>query len=543
MSLTASSSRKFLHVLPLLAALAFAKPLGKFLDVRPLDSHGPADLLAELEAMENITDFDHANMTTARTERLEVALLPLFKIASQDVNGRVDAKAARYLLHRLFASRHAWHLNGLDPAESSSSPSKVGAALYESGETFTLRQLARFAAAIETLVHAENIKRLQKVFDLYGYSRQEKFDDLAAAEVVEAYMVQFITIVLPTDTPYHERFSYCQRMKEWGETKLFAEEVRRSVVEAWEGGQSLSLWDSCLKAVEEIGERYGRWQNKHCLAMKSNLMDLETPGTGRVPLSSFWAPLLWDPRWLFVETAPTLERLGALDSTHQSVVIPNYLYSSANCIGGEKYYDVCCISECESLLGEIESHIGAPTASPERLAQLLATLPSSTVNAPRELPASLVQRLEDVAAQHQGAVVLHGRLFAQVLHHAYPHECPYPHLSSRPNIEESQRRSQRIESEARVTVASVIAYTEAARNCSESGLEASDELPWSDEEELFLQRLWLDEQARFGLSDASFVVPIVGTLLAPVAVRMTFKRLLSNAIGSHGKGLSTSYNV
>eukprot|EP00928_Gymnodinium_smaydae_P010767 TRINITY_DN14058_c0_g1_i1.p1 TRINITY_DN14058_c0_g1~~TRINITY_DN14058_c0_g1_i1.p1 ORF type:complete len:544 (-),score=106.88 TRINITY_DN14058_c0_g1_i1:300-1931(-) len=543
MSLTASSSRKFLHVLPLLAASAFAKPLGKFLDVRPVDSHGPADLLADLEAMENITDFDHANMTTARTERLEVALLPLFKIASQDVNGRVDAKAARYLLHRLFASRHAWHLNGLDPAESSSSPSKVGAALYESGETFTLRQLARFAAAIETLVHAENIKRLQKVFDLYGYSRQEKFDDLAAAEVVESYMVHFVTIVLAADTPYEERFSYCQRIKEWDETKLFAEEVRRNVVEGWEGGQPLSLWNSCLKAVEEIGERYGRWQNKHCLAMKSNLMDLETPGTGRVPLSSFWGPLVQDPRWLFVETAPTLERLGALDSTHQSVVIPNYLYSSSNCMGGEKYYDVCCVSECESLLSEIESHINAPAASPERLAQLLATLPSSTLNAPRELPATLVQRLEDVAAQHQGVVVLHGRLFAQVLHHAYPHECPYPHVSSKPSIEESQRRSQRIQEAARVTVESVIAYTEAARNFTEIGFEASDELPWSDEEELFLQGLWLDEQARVGLSDVSFVVPIMGTLLAAGALCLRFKQPLWSALGLQGKGSGASYNV
>merc|ERR1712217_150110 len=40
----------------------------------------------------------------------------------------------------------------------------------------------------------------------------------------------------------------------------------------------------------------------------------------------------------------------------------------------------------------------------------------------------------EVAAQHDGRVPLHGRLFAQWMHHAYPHECPYPHKagSTRP---------------------------------------------------------------------------------------------------------------
>merc|ERR1711933_446321 len=33
----------------------------------------------------------------------------------------------------------------------------------------------------------------------------------------------------------------------------------------------------------------------------------------------------------------------------------------------------------------------------------------------------------EVAKQHDGRVPLHGRLFAQWMHHAYPHECPYPH--------------------------------------------------------------------------------------------------------------------
>ena len=36
--------------------------------------------------------------------------------------------------------------------------------------------------------------------------------------------------------------------------------------------------------------------------------------------------------------------------------------------------------------------------------------------------------MEQVASHHGGKVPLHGRLFAQWLHHAFPRECPYPHV-------------------------------------------------------------------------------------------------------------------
>jgi len=38
-------------------------------------------------------------------------------------------------------------------------------------------------------------------------------------------------------------------------------------------------------------------------------------------------------------------------------------------------------------------------------------------------------QLEEVAEFHDGQIPLHGRLMAQWLHYAFPHECPYPHVS------------------------------------------------------------------------------------------------------------------
>merc|ERR1719198_2768220 len=84
----------------------------------------------------------------------------------------------------------------------------------------------------------------------------------------------------------------------------------------------------------------------------------------------------------------------------------------------------------------LEKGLAAPTGKPERIAEIVADLPSATVNAPRKLSNSLVRRLAEISETHNGLVPLHGRLFAQWLHHAYPQECSYPYLSGtiNPNI-------------------------------------------------------------------------------------------------------------
>jgi len=63
----------------------------------------------------------------------------------------------------------------------------------------------------------------------------------------------------------------------------------------------------------------------------------------------------------------------------------------------------------------------------------VAALGSSTVQAPRNLNAPLLYRLNEIAEGHGGTVPLHGRLFAQWMHHAYPRECPFPHVSGTKN--------------------------------------------------------------------------------------------------------------
>merc|ERR1719378_394336 len=81
------------------------------------------------------------------------------------------------------------------------------------------------------------------------------------------------------------------------------------------------------------------------------------------------------------------------------------------------------------MMGHVEREIGAPEATPAEVISIVSGMSSSTVEGPRNLPTKLVNKLDDAAAQHGGTVQIHGRMFAQWMHHAFPRECPFPHVS------------------------------------------------------------------------------------------------------------------
>merc|ERR1719221_1600584 len=79
-------------------------------------------------------------------------------------------------------------------------------------------------------------------------------------------------------------------------------------------------------------------------------------------------------------------------------------------------------------MNDLEGKIQAPMASPERLLGVVRNTSSQSVDAPRQLSQDLEDKLHSIAKRHSGEVPLHGRLFAQWMHHAFPSECPFPHV-------------------------------------------------------------------------------------------------------------------
>jgi len=269
----------------------------------------------------------------------------------------------------------------------------------------------------------------------------------------------------------------------------FVQEVRKSVLDSSTSG-SVTDWSAMVKVLEEVGMRYGPWQNQECQALKHTLMSLEKAGTGRVPLAKFYGSALNDGNWQFMESVPYLRQLGALDDTdpaRMSVIVPNYINSPSNCVASSKFYKVCCIDECDSLLAHLETQIGSPYTQANKIATLISALPSNTVQAPRTLPTALISRLDDIASQHEGLVPLHGRLFAQWMHHAYPLECGFPHVTGTTMpldplkfIANTGEDHVAQEEEMHRIVDESKASTEA---------DEIDELPWTTEEELIAHPL------------------------------------------------------
>merc|ERR1719203_2114486 len=124
-----------------------------------------------------------------------------------------------------------------------------------------------------------------------------------------------------------------------------------------------------------------------------------------------------------------LRRNGVLDESDPkkpTIIVPNWVYARHRCDGPhETFYMFCCVDHCSALLESLEVSIGQPAARPGVIAKLVAELETDTVVAPRNLSASLLKRLVNIA-EDGGSVSLHSRAFAQWLHYAFPNECPLP---------------------------------------------------------------------------------------------------------------------
>jgi len=183
------------------------------------------------------------------------------------------------------------------------------------------------------------------------------------------------------------------------------------------------------------------------------------------------------------------------------VIVPNYLSGPNNCIEASEVHTYCCKDECGVLVAEVERGIGAPMGATGDIARLVSQISSDTVEAPRNLTSELMSKLESVATRHGGRVPLHGRLFAQWMHHAFPNECPHPHVSgtTAPKTTNAFKKSG---GKVSVTTEERAQYIAAHTPLQETREDEADSLLWSEEEELLsyddfnLQSPWKIESLR-----------------------------------------------
>merc|ERR1719440_1455210 len=295
-----------------------------------------------------------------------------------------------------------------------------------------------------------------------------------------------------------------------------------------------------VKIAETIGEQFGKFQDAECKGLKAALVKMEDRGSGRVRLPDFYksAASGADGGWQFQESIGYLRQVGALDESNSQeprVMLVNYLTSQANCIASSDYYSVCCIDECEDLFSHLEKSLAAPEATVAEIIKLISALPSSSVTVPRTLSATLLTRLDEMAAIHGGKIQLHSRLFAQWMHHAFPRECPYPHLSGTTSQESAESWSEGNGGDSVATKEELEQFTSVniSSELAESVDDIHDLMMWSHEEELLIVRPELTPTTKTGL--AAYVAQVRNIVLFAALASVAFGVVRSVAPSS-GEG-------
>jgi len=511
--------KQVLSLLVFAANLATPCNAGNFLQAGP--SMEDAERIFESEL--------HGDISPQRLADLEEQLNTTFVAMPKGEDGHMEHQAVRYVLHRLFVDRHGWYIRGLEPTDTAPMPGAAGAEwvpAYLQGlierrfgdKGVHLRGLAALAAALEDLISKEAEDRLGALFQTLGLSKEKPVYGDAATELVHTFMMGYLKgmpfelIANSTRKAVTDRLEvFAAKYPDWDHVVSWVNSLQKHFNLTSENGLDFAKMKN---VAEHIGEEFAGFNEHECRQTKAWLLKSEDSKSGRVKLKDFYARGLLG-HWEFTEKPEYLKVMGALDDSDPQrlrVIVPNYVASRTNCLEVSSLYTMCCFNECEEQMSHLEKEIRAPKADPEVILGLVANLSSDTTKAPRELPSELKEKLYQVAATHNGSVPLHGRLFAQWMHHAFPRECPFPHEAGATGVQTPDEWMEEAgEGGHKASEAEMMEHVGAGHW---AGSEGTAEVPWSDTEVLVAEHKHVERRSNWGVNSVFLVI----TLLMAAAV-------------------------
>jgi hypothetical protein len=473
-------------------------------------------------------------------------LTPMWKTLPKTYD-RIDRRSLRYLVHRYFMQTSSLMIRGFEPTRpvneshwgvadvlSQMVPAFVESVLDRKHNTqhgFSLQDAVDMVLMLDQLIFDSESTVLETVYQNQRKPLQRSLSFHGLKQVLEEYMIMWMVEADPKDHAmlvknrsfvaevlphYHSLMAFAE-----GQIKSFEYERQQQLGatknsksqdgSAWEMKYSFQDAHAIVGGITRSFQSF--WQSE-CESMKDALVSMDSRKTGRVPLAKFYNTAV-NTDWRFGESETYLRELGALDESSKwigpQVIIPNYLQATSNCIVSTPHYHVCCVNECESLLGEIELAINAPTALPNDILTVIGAMSTPTLldddSAPH-IDRGLKSQLEQIAQKHGGMVPLHGRLFAQWLHYVFPRECPFPHKVGMVSSVTPTEHGQAIATaeEMRRHAANVSAF-DFVDSVHEEELQWMSQ--WSQEEELMV-----DYSSELGTSwKESLVFSLIGMLL------------------------------
>jgi len=489
-------------------------------------------------------------------ESVKRELSSMFTALPKNVHGNIEPATVRYALHRYFVTKHGWFVKGLDPEGGGwnfSSNEMVWnfdtqALVKEQATTYIqqifhkklngrglgLEDLASFAVMVADLIHGEAVDELEGVYKSLKFSLDEiSHEDFDIA--IRAFLSQTVVgfgAKVTSRKAFAVMESRAQEMyPEYADIVLWAQDMhlftqfsRRSLDNPFTSHKI--DFDRASAFVKLIVHHFGSVLNMECGIMKDDLTEMQIGNSGRVLISDFYAN-----RDLHLhESFEYLKNLGAVEESKSystRLVIPNYISSKSRCLPFSGYYAVCCPDECQSWLGKFEKEFSAPLATTEMIVEVVSRGDSSSMLSPRNVSASLYARLTKIASSHGGKIPLHGRLFMQWMHHMFPLECPFPHITGTVkavNQDEWLMMNDEVD-DAMITDKDRRLHIDHGAN---SRIQV-DDMPWSDVEEVvgiheMKDGLTFKERIRYVMGLVllvSFMVPSVSRGLSVLSSKKT----------------------
>jgi len=407
-------------------------------------------------AMQEVMGCGSRKVSDEALQRIRKEVEPMWKTMPLNPHGNLEWRSLRYIAHRYFMKRSSMLIRGFEPSLALNESEKGAAEILSKqvpghvdsmlgGEHkikgYDLDDGVSLLSALEQLVFDSESHLLEAV---YAHTRADVNNRLGRRsfrQLLENYIVYWmlgddlesINILMRNRTLLEIGFPHWADLQAFIDGRIELLNWQRSQVPKVGHGKTLMeghyTFDEAHIVVGGITETFQDYWQSECTTMKNQLVDMDKTGTGRVRLSDFYGTGM-EADWRFGESESYLRELGVLDDTSpwlgKQVIIPNYLQAASNCIVSTPHYLICCHNQCESILGEVEDAVGSSVADPERILAVVGQISSSSMDLP-QLTGSLTEQLHKVAQSNNGLVPLHGRLFAQWLHYAFPRECAFPH--------------------------------------------------------------------------------------------------------------------
>merc|ERR1719316_1105539 len=138
-------------------------------------------------------------------------------------------------------------------------------------------------ASLEHLVHTESYERLSVSYSANSRTMEDVLSQEEASEVLDTYMSVYImgSVIsnvsnLKPEIVRKVRDKITDLYPSFPDTQKFIRDVEQEIMP----NRDYFYLAEVLSVVDEIQDRYGRWQNTECLTLKNKLMDIEDQGVG-----------------------------------------------------------------------------------------------------------------------------------------------------------------------------------------------------------------------------------------------------------------------